>query len=211
MTQERFLTEKNIAHNSEGEAKAGWHTAFAGMMFDVQHNDKGWERVVRAPGVRIILDDQNSGKILLTREFRHELDGYDYRLPGGKVFDSRADYQAARAQHIDIIQAATTKAVHEVQEEAGYTIVDPQLIHTSTLGATVKWDLYTFVATNFIKSDDGQQLEDGEVIQTDLWFSYGEVREMALKGDMREDRIAMVLLRYLYSNDFIDRNKGEVA
>ena len=113
-------------------------------MFDVQHNDKGWERVVRAPGVRIILDDQNSGKILLTREFRHELDGYDYRLPGGKVFDSRADYQAARAQHIDIIQAATTKAVHEVQEEAGYTIVDPQLIHTSTLGATVKWDLYTF-------------------------------------------------------------------
>ena len=99
-------------------------------MFDVQHNDKGWERGVRAPGVRIILDDQNSGKILLTREFRHELDGYDYRLPGGKVFDSRADYQAARAQHIDIIQAATTKAVHEVQEETGYTIVDPPLIHT---------------------------------------------------------------------------------
>ena len=61
----------------------GWHTAFAGMMFDVQHNDKGWERVVRAPGVRIIFDDQNSGTILLTREFRHELDGYDYRLPGG--------------------------------------------------------------------------------------------------------------------------------
>lgn len=83
MTQERLLTEKNIAHNSEDEAKAGWHTAFAGMMFGVQHNDKGWERVVRAPGVRIILDDQNSGKILLTREFRHELDGYDYRLPGG--------------------------------------------------------------------------------------------------------------------------------
>ena len=34
---------------------------------------------------------------------------------------------------------------------------------------------------------------------------------MALKGDMREDRIAMVLLRYLYNNDFIDRNKGEIA
>ena len=75
----------------------------------------------------------------------------------------------------------------------------------------MKWDLYTFVATNFIKSDDGQQLEDGEVIQTDLWFSYDEVREMALKGDMREDRIAMVLLRYLYCNDLIDRNKGDIA
>ena len=49
------------------------------------------------------------------------------------------------------------------------------------------------------------------MIQTDLWFSYDEVYEMALKGDMREDRIAMVLLRYLYCNDFIDRNKGEVA
>jgi len=36
------------------------------------------------------LDDP--AKILLSREYRSELDRYDYRLPGGKVFDTLAEY-----------------------------------------------------------------------------------------------------------------------
>lgn len=46
-----------------------------------------FEKVRRSPGVRLIMKD-GQGNILLTREFRRELSKFDYRLPGGKVFDS---------------------------------------------------------------------------------------------------------------------------
>jgi DNA-binding NarL/FixJ family response regulator len=50
---------------------------------------KMFEFARRAPGVRMIISAQDgSGKILLTREYRPSLERYDYRLPGGKVFDS---------------------------------------------------------------------------------------------------------------------------
>lgn len=71
--------------NQERASWSGeWQTVFTGNLFTVEQNDRGWEKVARAPGVRLILDDQKAGKILLTREFRRELGDYDYRLPGGK-------------------------------------------------------------------------------------------------------------------------------
>ena len=45
--------------------------------------------VRRPPGVRaLILNKNDNQKILLSKEFRYELDKWDYRLPGGKVFDT---------------------------------------------------------------------------------------------------------------------------
>ena len=177
--------------------KNNWSVAYRGKLFEILQNEKGWEKASRAPGVRLILDDQAAGKILLTREFRAELNDYDFRLPGGKVFDSLVEYEAFRESGEDILGPATTKAVHEVREETGYDITNPKFINKSTLGATVDWDLYVFVATEFTKRDDGQQLEDGEHIETDLWFSYDEVRQMIMDGAMQEGRIALALLRYL--------------
>lgn len=43
--------------------------------------------VRRPPGVRAIIINENN-QILLSKEFRYELNTFDYRLPGGKVFDS---------------------------------------------------------------------------------------------------------------------------
>ncbi len=43
-----------------------------------------FETAVRSPGVRLIIVKDN--QMLITKEFRGELDDYDYRLPGGKVF-----------------------------------------------------------------------------------------------------------------------------
>jgi hypothetical protein len=41
--------------------------------------------------VRIIIQNEEK-KILLTKEFRYELDAYDWRLPGGKVVDTLDEY-----------------------------------------------------------------------------------------------------------------------
>ncbi len=174
-----------------------WSVTYHGNLFEILQNEKGWEKALRAPGVRVILDDQAAGKILLTREFRAELNDYDFRLPGGKVFDSLAEYETFRESGVDILESAVTKAVHEVREETGYDIGNPEFINKSTLGATVDWDLYVFAATEFTKRNDGQQLESGEQIETDLWFSYDEVRQKILDGAMQEERIALVLLRYV--------------
>jgi 8-oxo-dGTP pyrophosphatase MutT (NUDIX family) len=174
-----------------------WSVTYHGNLFEILQNEKGWEKASRAPGVRVILDDQVAGKILLTREFRTELNGYDFRLPGGKVFDSLAEYEAFRNTGADILEPATTKVIDEAREETGYDITNPKFINKSTLGATVDWDLYVFAATEFTKRDDGQRLEDGEQIETDLWFSYDEVRRMIMDGAMQEERIALALLRYL--------------
>src|SRR4030043_137438 len=60
-----------------------------------------FEKVRRPPGVRLIIKS-TSGKILLTREFRNETGNWDFRLPGGKVFDSIVEYDSALRDGQDI-------------------------------------------------------------------------------------------------------------
>lgn len=187
--------------NQPKPVDTSWKAVFLGKIFEIAQNDKGWEKATRAPGVRLILDDETTGGILLTREFRSELNSYDYRLPGGKVFDSLDEFEEFRSQGVDILEPATAKVVQEAREETGYDILDPQFITKSILGSTVEWDLYVFAATKFTKRDSGQELGTGEDIQTDLWFSYAEVRKMIMNGEMQEERIALALIRYLESRE----------
>ena len=181
----------------ERSTSSGWQSVYRGSIFEMQQNDKGWERAVRAPGVRIIIDDEESGKILLTREYREELGGYDYRLPGGKVFDSLSEYLDFQANDGDIESAATEKVKQESIEESGYEISNPELITRSVNGATVGWDLFVFATKDFRRHENGQRLERGEQIETDNWFAYDEIIEMLRRGDMQEGRIAFELWRYI--------------
>ena len=87
-----------------------------------QDDGRVFEKARRAPGVRIIICDKANGTILLTKEFRHELGEWDYRLPGGKVFDSLDDFEAHRNSGNDITDAAKTQAKNEAQQEAGVEI-----------------------------------------------------------------------------------------
>jgi ADP-ribose pyrophosphatase len=172
-----------------------------GKLFELVHipqpDGRVFEIARRAPGVRLIIVDQANRKLLLTREFRSEHNGYDYRLPGGKVFDTLADYAKFRETKADIVTAATAKAVAEAREEAGLVIRSPRLYRVSRLGATVEWDLYVFEVTDWQRHDLGQALEAGEDIEADHWVNYAEATAMAMDGHMQEDRIAMVLLQWL--------------
>ena len=164
-----------------------------------QPDGRVFEVARRAPGTRVIIHDEAAGKILLTREFRRELGEWDYRLPGGKVFDTLDTYEAFRASGEDIVDAAMTQAKNEALEEAGVEVDAFTFIGKSTLGATVEWDLYVFEATTWRMHENGQQLEADEAqdIAEAEFYDYEAVREMIMSGAMQEDRIAMVLLRWL--------------
>jgi ADP-ribose pyrophosphatase len=140
----------------------------------------------------------SNAEILLTREFRSELNDWDYRLPGGKVFDTLEEFDTFRNSGGDIADAATNKAIAEGREEAGTDITAATLYKKSTLGATVEWDLFVFEVTEWQKAD-GQQLEAGEQIETDNWFGYDEARQMIMQGHMQEERVALILLQWLES------------
>ena len=167
------------------------------LVHDRQTDGRVFERARRAPGTRLIIANTQTSQLLLTKEFRRELNDWDYRLPGGKVFDTLEEYEAHRQAGDDILTAATKKAKAEAHEEAGIDVQDLQLFKKSTLGATVEWDLYVFEVTKWQKMEGGQKLEDGEVIEADNWFDYEEVERMILRGDMQEDRIALITLQWL--------------
>ena len=171
----------------------------AGKMFELVHatqpDGRVFEIARRAPGVRVIIADKIAKKLLLTKEFRRELNAYDFRLPGGKVFDSLAEFEAFRKTGNDIIVPAAAKAKAEAAEEAGMAVDTVTFYKKSTLGATVEWDLYVFEASDFTDHADGQSLEEGEQIDDVGWYDFAAVEQMILRGDMQEDRVALIVLR----------------
>ncbi len=133
---------------------------------------------------------------MLTREFRTELNDWDYRLPGGKVFDTLDEFAQFRESGASIDVAVQQKAVAEAREEAGVAIRDPRPYAISKCGATVEWDLHVCVATEWRGNLD-QQFEDGEQIDDISWYPFDEIRQMIFDGKMQEERIALILLRWI--------------
>lgn len=165
--------------------------------FLLQGREVTYELARRAPGVRLLIASQDKASILLTREYRSELNAYDYRLPGGKVFDTLKEYSAARNNDASIEAAAATKAVGEGAEEAGLAISEVSLYRTSVCGSTIEWDLYFYEVIAF--EDTGvQALEAGEDITVN-WFPVAFAFQMALSGQMRDERSAAVFMQWLYA------------
>jgi ADP-ribose pyrophosphatase len=162
-----------------------------------QPDGRVFELARRAPGVRVIIADRKAQKILLTREFRRELNAWDYRLPGGKVFDTLAEYESFRTSGQDLLTPAKSKAIAESAEEAGIDVKSVELVKVSTLGATVEWDLYIFEAIDWSLHHAGQSLERGERIETGTWVTYADTEVKIMSGEIQEDRVALILLRWL--------------
>jgi len=163
-----------------------------------QADGRVFELARRAPGVRVIIADKSNKKVLLTKEFRRELTDFDYRLPGGKVFDTLPELDAFRASGKDMQNAAASKAKQEAAEEAGIAIDDVSFFKKSVLGTTVEWDLYVFEATKWRNHTDGQQFDSPEEHGTTVnWYSFDDTEAMILQGKLQEERIALVLLQWL--------------
>lgn len=178
-----------------------------GKLFELVHttqpDGRVFESARRAPGVRVIIPSRADQTVLLTKEFRQELGDWDYRLPGGKVFDTLDEYAAHKNSGENIEKAARKKAVAEAREEAGIVVSGIEFIEKSTLGATVEWDLYVFEATEWQASVTGQELEVGELIEANTWVDFAKAKQMIINGELKEGRIALILLQWL------ERQAGE--
>jgi ADP-ribose pyrophosphatase len=159
---------------------------------------KKFENARRPPGTRLLII--KDGKILITREYRYELGGYDYRLPGGKVFDTLEEFRRARESGEEILKSAENAAMEECRQEAGLTPKRLKHYLTTKAGATVVWDLYYFIIDGFVENESGQELEAGEVIETS-WRTFEQAKEMCLNGQIKEDRSVGVLLKFLLKKE----------
>ena len=170
---------------------------FRGTIIEVVEKDiegRKFEIARRSPGVRIILRDGN--KILLTKEYRYEHNSYDYRLPGGKVFDTLEEFNSKIKNNEDIYSYAEKAAKNECKQETGLITKSIELLTISKAGATVERDLYYFLVHDFEKNENGQELEEWENITIE-WKTLEEAKKLCLDWSIKEDRSIGVLLKYI--------------
>ncbi len=157
-----------------------------------------YEVARRSPGVRIMF--VNDGRMLIAKEYRAEIEGWDYRLPGGKVFDSLREYKEYIDSGDEIIDYAMKAVDNEGREEAGLVAENIEYFSRSGSGGrTIIWDLYYFIVDKFHLSDSGQMLELGENITCE-WMDFEDVKRLCLDGSFKEDRTVANILKFLMKN-----------
>ena len=176
--------------------KLSEEVVFSGKIGEVVHttqpDGRVFERYRRPPGTRLVIVTPEK-KLIMTREHRQETGGVDLRLPGGKVCDSLTEYHELLESGQNIIVAAKEAATKEGSEEVGVTVSNLSLLTKATAGATVEWDLYYFMTSDYQENASGQNLEHGEQIER-VQLSAPEIRQAINNGEMQEWRSVGVLL-----------------
>jgi 8-oxo-dGTP pyrophosphatase MutT (NUDIX family) len=195
------------------ETKPKIEITYRGKMFEII-NWEGkpgvmFEAAVRAPGVRLLIETEKDGMkaLLMTKEVRREAVGVDFRLPGGKVFDSLSELDSHRESGRDIVPVAMKAAQKEGKEEAGIDGGEFASLGVAKAGASVEWDLHYFTVRNAVIGE--QDLEEGEQIQT-VVLSAQEIFEKLSNGEVQEGRSAEKLWVWLTKNGYINFNKQEL-
>jgi ribose 1,5-bisphosphokinase PhnN/8-oxo-dGTP pyrophosphatase MutT (NUDIX family) len=165
---------------------------------------KTFQYAERSPGVRVLVASHD--KILLTKEWRIEVNDFDYRLPGGKVFDAYrdfVDFKKSPSAASLVLSKAQHAAHKELLEETHLQGVEPEdlrFAYLSRCGATVEWDLYFFVVEKSIATSTLKPILSEESEQTEpLWLSHAEVKQLFLNQKIRDDRTSSFLMRFLLS------------
>jgi 8-oxo-dGTP pyrophosphatase MutT (NUDIX family) len=156
---------------------------------------KMFERFVRPPGTRILaIKDE---KIYFQKERRLETaNGFDWRLPGGKVVDRFSEYKEYLNKEIPekvVLEAAQ----RELFEEAGLKAENMTIYKKSVCGASVTWDLFYILAEG-IQEGKRKEVEAEEIVEG-KWFTKKEIKDLISKEEIDEDRTVGILLRYLES------------
>lgn len=141
---------------------------------------KTFEYVYRKDGTRTIAIN-NDKEVLLTKEYRYELEGDDWRVPGGRLNDEKEP----------IVKAAK----REFQEETGFIAENWEFLWTTTLESTVRYQRHFFLATK-LKSDKSLR-DEGERL-TVHWIPLQEAFVMAMKGEIREEISALAIARLYF-------------
>ncbi len=155
-----------------------------------------FEKVIRGPGVRVLIEKES--KILIAKEYRYEFEGYDFRLPGGKLFEDIDSYLKNKGS--DILKKAKRTAEKECLEETGWIVKIKKHLYTTNKSATIDLPLYYLSAEPVEQKNNSEYKEYGEDIEV-LWKTKKEVLNMCLKGLIREEMTAAFLIRYLSGKD----------
>lgn len=159
-----------------------------------------YEMIRRPPGVRAIITSND--QILLNREYRYEFNEWDYRLPGGKVFDSFIDYEKA-INNNSIFDCIKNGLSREIFEETGLLAKKFELFYKSILGFTVEWDLYFYIISEFEEStkynDNNIRKNEFEFIDH-CWMDYNKVFDYCVQGKISEERSSNALMRFIINN-----------
>ena len=185
-----------------------FEVVYKGKMFEVVtwEGKPGvmFEAAVRAPGTRLLIETIKNGHkaLLMTKEIRREAGGVDFRLPGGKVFNSLDDLNKFKERGGDIMPSAQKAAKVEGREEAGVQGGDYSFIEMSKAGASVEWDLYYFLVKDAVLGE--QELEEHEMgdIETVILLPE-EIFEKLKNREIKEGRSADMLWWWLAKNDFV--------
>lgn len=110
------------------------------------------------------------------------------------MIDSLDDFKAFSG---DMAIEAQQAVIKESREETGIVIHNPELIHISHCGASVDWDLYYFVSTDFEDTGEHDRDDEGEADMTIDWYTLEAVKAKILSGEMSEDRSVGVLLPWI--------------
>lgn len=160
--------------------------------------EKDFQKFVRPPGVRIIAVEDK--KILFTKEFRHELNDFDYRLPGGKIFDSLDIFLPYITEEKEVEEKyILSAAFNELKEEASKIAKEFNIFKKSHSGASVGWDLHYVIAKN-ISDFLSDTKNEGEQIEEIVWKSFDDVQQMCFEGVIKEGRTAAVLMQFIHKN-----------
>jgi len=159
------------------------------------------EKGRRSPGTRLIIETPDGG-FLISKEERPGF-GLDYRLPGGKVFNSLVEYNEflERSKNpSEILEKAKGAAIGEAQEEAGILPTEIEPFCISHCGGSFEWDLHYFIVKKY--QEVGQNLEEHERIES-MKVSKDVLLELIFSGKMQEDRSIAVLLKYLNKKNLL--------
>ena len=153
----------------------------------------------RAPGVRLIIETSD-GEFLISKEERHSI-GSDFRLPGGKVFDSLKEYNEfldTNPSEENFLEKAREAAIKEGEEEMGIKATELELFSVSRCGGSFEWNLYYFIVKKY--EETRQRLEDAEKIEV-VKVSKEKLKELAFSGQMNEDRSVGILAKYFFKKE----------
>ena len=200
--------QPNIPANQVFEILEPVRELFRGRMFRftaqqvrvAEHSVREFECAERSPGVRVLVSDGTH--LLLTKEWRVELNEWDYRLPGGKAFESLEDYLSfANLSSVELHKGIIQAAQRELKEETGVELAESafEVLHISHCGATVIWDLYYLKAELSMRPTEKAWIRSSEgETMFPQWIERSQVKEFCLSGKIMEDRTVAVLLRYLF-------------
>ncbi len=178
----------------------GYVSNFKGNIFEIlnKRTSSGKVREVarRAPGVRAIAITEND-EFIISREERDYLEKeIDYRLPGGKVVDSLAEYLKIISRGT-LAEKIIEAVIMELEEETGITATLVELFRVSNSSGSVDCDLNYFVMKGLTFGKP--RPEDDEKIEV-LKLSLEDTIDLVLSEKMSEDRSRIVLLDYLLKN-----------